>query len=194
MPSRLKGLEKFLLIFNQKVQYHKRGKFSYLEEIPIQKKPNIPSLGDGWFCGLVDADGCFSVSLLSTSTRYRIRFLVTQKGAENLPLLSLWILLFQCGRIERHSKPNVFSYVVSGLENCMKVQFYFQQFPFQTKKANSFRIWCEFFEHFQKKEHLDSSLRPSLLEKAKTLNQKSFILQFFKEFFSEKKKQFKSKK
>lgn len=55
-----------------------------------------------------------SGSFLKGMSTYGIRMLVTQKGRENLPLLSSFLLMFGIGHIEKHSKNNVFTFVVSG--------------------------------------------------------------------------------
>lgn len=72
--------------FNEKVRKNKRGKFVYLNEIPLSSLPCIPSIIDAWFSGFIDAKGCFTVSFLKASSSSRIRMLVAQKGEENLPL------------------------------------------------------------------------------------------------------------
>jgi hypothetical protein len=38
-----------------------------------------PTLQDGWLSGITDGEGCFSCSLLSNSSGYRIRYILTQK-------------------------------------------------------------------------------------------------------------------
>lgn len=172
LASRQKGFEKFRLVFNEKVDRNKWGNQRFLEKISIQKTPNIPTVSDAWFSGFIDAKRCFSVSLLQNSPRYKMRRIITQKGKENLPLLSQFIIMFKCGRIERHSQQNVFSFVISGVKNCKKILFYFQKYPLQTKKANSFQIWCEFLEHFEKGEHINPLSRIFQRQKRKKINPK----------------------
>jgi len=54
----------------------------------------IPSLSNTWILGFTEAEGCFTLSLLNNSNAFRIRFILSQKGAINLPILSQFILLF----------------------------------------------------------------------------------------------------
>ena len=36
----------------------------------------LPTLNDHWLAGFTDAEGCFSLSLLSNSLGYRLRFIL----------------------------------------------------------------------------------------------------------------------
>jgi hypothetical protein len=47
--------------------------------------------------GFVEAEGCFTISLLSNSNAFRTRFILSQKGDLNLPVLSSLIQLFGVG-------------------------------------------------------------------------------------------------
>ncbi|KAF8054281.1 aI5 (mitochondrion) [Scenedesmus sp. PABB004] len=170
LPSRIKGLSKFVTAFNEKVRKNKRGKYVYLNEIPLSSLPCIPSIIDAWFSGFIDAEGCFTLSFLKASSTYRIRMLVAQKGEENLPLLSHFILMFQTGSIEKHSKQHVYRYVVSGLKNCKLLSPYFQKFPLFTKKAKSYIHWCEVMTRIEKGNHLNEKNLFLLIEKAKQIN------------------------
>lgn len=82
--------------------------------------------------------------------------------------------MFGTGSIETHSKPNVFSYVISGSNNCLKTYSYFERFPLRTKKAQSFILWKEINQEIQLKNHLNEKNRVELIEKAKNIN-KSMI-------------------
>lgn len=39
----------------------------------------LPTLDDNWLLGFTDAEGCFTLSFLSNSTAYRLRFIISQK-------------------------------------------------------------------------------------------------------------------
>jgi hypothetical protein len=58
---------------------------------------------------------------------YRIRFIITQKGAENLPILSSFINIFGIGHIEGHSKKDNYSFIITGLKNISFIFSYFDQ-------------------------------------------------------------------
>lgn len=99
-----------------------------------------------------------------------MRFILSQKGDSNIPVLSHLILLFQGGTLEGHSVKSNYSYVLTGLKACFNIYDYFNSFPLKTKKAISFELWKEIHNAISKKEHLDLELRKSLIEKAKKVN------------------------
>ena len=166
IPSRIRGLDKFTKAFNKKVPKNRHGKYFYLKEICRISTLCIPTVHDAWFLGFIDAEGCFTCSFLKGSSTYRIRRIVTQKHFENLPVLSHFIVIFGVGRIEKHSKKDVYSFIVSGLKNCKKLKFYFDTFTLQTKKAKRYTEWCELQDHIENKDHLDPTKIQSLIEKA----------------------------
>lgn len=141
LPSRQKQFLKFLDAFNAKLQKNKSGpKFKHLSFLVPKTTQQVITSKDAWMSGFVDAEGCFTVSFLRESATFQIRFMVTQKGTVNLPLLSTLILVFGVGSIEPHTKSHVYSFVISGSQNCLKVYSYFHKYPLQTKKAKSFEI------------------------------------------------------
>lgn len=174
LPSRQKKFAKFLEVFNQKIQKNPKNLSKNLKVIEPRFSENTPSMKDAWLSGFTDGEGCFSVSFLRGSATYRIRYLVSQKGSENLPLLSSLIRLFGVGSIEAHSKPNVYTFVISGCKNCEKVYEYFDLFPLKTKKAHSLTLWKEIHEQIIAKKHLNPAILNCLIEKAKNIHFKLF--------------------
>lgn len=130
-----------------------------------------PSLQDAWISGFTDAEGCFTVSFLRATHIYRIRFILSQKGIENLPILSNFILNFKTGTIESHSvgRQN-YSFIINGVENCKTILPYFDKFPLKTSKLNSFKIWSDVLNKIQQKQHLNSKNLIDLIDKAKQIN------------------------
>lgn len=167
LPSRKKRLIKFLEHFNRKIPNKKVKSLRLVEYLPTEI---LPSFGDAWFSGFTDAEGCFTVSFLRGSSTYRIRYLVSQKGRENLPVLSHFILMFGTGVIEAHSKKENFNFMISGSKNCVKAYPYFEIFSLKTKKKESFALWKEVNEEIQLKNHLNPNILQQLIEKAKTIN------------------------
>nr|YP_010470466.1 LAGLIDADG endonuclease [Inonotus hispidus]UVF37954.1 LAGLIDADG endonuclease [Inonotus hispidus] len=131
----------------------------------------LPSLNNSWLSGFTDAEGCFTVSFLSKpSNAFRLRYIVSQKGDENLPVLSHLILLFKGGVIEAHSAKSNYSYILSGKDNCYKIYNYFNNFPLKTKKAQSLELWQKIHDKINNKDHLNPLLRQDLIEMAKKVN------------------------
>jgi hypothetical protein len=169
LPTRKKNFKDFLEIFNQKII---KGKIknSKIKPVEIQKSEILPSLNNSWLTGFTDAEGCFTVSFLKNSNAFRLRFIVSQKGDSNIPVLSHLILLFKAGALEAHSIKSNYSYILTGSKSCFNVYDYFNSFPLKTKKAISFELWKEIHNAISNKEHLDLVLRNSLIEKAKKVN------------------------
>jgi hypothetical protein len=167
LPSRKINFKSFLDIFNQKVV---TGKIKGLEQVQYLNSEILPCLTNSWLSGFTDAEGCFTVSFLKNSNEFRLRYIVSQKGDNNLPILSKLILLFQAGAIEAHSIKSNYSYILSGEKNCYKIYDYFYNFPLKTKKFNSFELWKEIHSAITKKEHLNLELRNKLIEVARKVN------------------------
>jgi hypothetical protein len=169
LPSRKKFFKKFIENFNLKIN---SGKLNYHYIEPKDYKL-LPSLNNSWLTGFTDAEGCFTVSFYrsSNSNTFRLRYIVSQKGDMNLPILSHFILLFKAGIIEAHSKSN-YSYIFSGSAGqlCYNMVDYFNNFPLKSKKLNSFLLWKEIALQISNKEHLNVDTRKILIEKAKTIN------------------------
>uniref|UniRef100_UPI002E797125 LAGLIDADG endonuclease n=1 Tax=Pallidohirschioporus biformis TaxID=50381 RepID=UPI002E797125 len=138
--------------------------------VELKSYDNLPSIKDAWLSGFTDAEGCFTVSFLKESNAFRLRYLVSQKGDSNLPILSSLILLFKAGRLEAHSKKSNYSYILSGEKSCYNIYDYFNKFPLKTKKSISLGLWKEIHSAISNKEHLDLELRNILIEKAKKVN------------------------
>jgi len=72
-PTRNARFITFLSFFNERLL--KKG----LIPIPLINNYVSPSLNDGWLSGITDGEGCFTSSILSNSSAYRIRYILTQK-------------------------------------------------------------------------------------------------------------------
>ena len=167
LPTRKKMFKTFLENFNLKVN---NGKIKNIESINYIPSEILPSLTDSWLSGFTDAEGCFTVSFLSNSNAFRLRYIISQKGDENLPILSHFILLFLAGKLEAHSHIYNYSYILSGNKNCYNIYDYFDKFPLKTKKALSLKLWKEIHLSISQKEHLQSETRKNLIELATKVN------------------------
>jgi hypothetical protein len=80
----------------------------------------IPSLNDAWISGITDGEGCFTCSLLSNSSAFRFRYILTQKWEVNkIILLSILNLFYPVqGSIVSHHISNVWELRINGLKNC----------------------------------------------------------------------------
>ena len=137
---------------------------------PITDRKILPSLHNGWIAGLTDSEGCFTASFLCNSNAFRLRFILSQKGDLNLPVLSRFIELFEGGNIEAHSIKGNYSYILSGVKNSYKIYQYFVLHPLRSKKAESYKLWRSLHVEILQKNHLIPDRRALLSEKAKKIN------------------------
>ena len=140
--------------------------------IPYSNNKNLPSIENTWLLGFVEAEGCFTISLLSNSNAFRTRFMLAQKGDINLPVLSTIAIKFQCGVIEGHHLKDNYEYVVSGLYNVMKIYDYFDRFinDFQGIKKISYVRFKELNHEFSIRSHLSPSKKPLLVKMSHEIN------------------------
>lgn len=173
-------LELLMLLFNGNLVFPlKQSSFALFLEafnkrtkgaiIPYNPKLVIPTLKDYWLAGITDAEGCFTCSLLGNSNAYRFRFLLSQLGLINQPIL-VHIRNLLLGVVRPHSQPNNFELTVNGVNNMTKVLEYFDSHELRTKKAKSYLIWKEVRASLIKGEHLSPDSRRLLKIKAKTIN------------------------
>lgn len=162
LPSKKTQFNKFLKVYNQK---------PFSSEIQYISQSNVHiSFHNTWFLGFTEAEGCFTISFLSNSVNFKARFIVSQKGDENLPILSSLICLFNAGYIEGHSKKNNYSYVVSNIKNVMKIYNYFDKYVFYGIKKNSYNLFKKVISEIQNKNHLDLEKRKNLIILSNTIN------------------------
>lgn len=136
----------------------------------VKDREILPSLNNGWISGLTDSEGCFTASFLSNSPAFRLRFILSQKGDLNLPVLSRFIELFQGGALEAHSIKGNYSYILSGANNSYNIYKYFAMHPLKTKKSKSYRLWRSLHVEILQKSHLIPERRAIMSEKAKRIN------------------------
>lgn len=171
-----KGLLLLVSLFNgnlvfprRKAQFKRWLQWGFPEE-KFRSSHILPALDNGWISGFTDAEGCFTVSFLRNSNAFRLRYLVSQKGDENLPVLSHFIVLFSVGALEAHSVKENFSYIITGVKNCEHIFTYFSQFPLRTKKSKSYTLWRSLHGDIKNKFHLLEEGRKLLIKKAKDIN------------------------
>jgi hypothetical protein len=114
-----------------------------------------------WLLGFTEAEGCFTVSFLANSNAFRTRFIISQKGDINLPILSKLIELFQGGKLEGHSKKDNYSYILSGIKNIQKIYSYFDSNInyFLGIKKHSYLKFKELNSRILNKDHLNPGIR-----------------------------------
>lgn len=169
-PTRNARFFTFLSFYNEKLL---KNNFSTILPLDVCV---TPSLNDGWISGITDSEGSFSCSLLSNSSAYRFRYILTQKWEANKFVLEKIMSLFSenlaKGSVVPHSIKNVWELRVNGVKNCKGLFSYFDEYGFKTKKKNSYLKWKLLHSRLEKGDHLNDTTRLELLKLAKEINKK----------------------
>lgn len=113
---------------------------------------------DPWFLtGFTDGDGCFSLSIFKAKDAkqgYKVKQVFQIKilnTPENYKFLESVQDLFN-GHIDNNGRYLI--YVVSNLEDLVKIKDFFLLYPQQTTKRIQFEAWCKALDLVQAKKHL----------------------------------------
>nr|YP_010608703.1 hypothetical protein PNX16_mgp068 [Drechslerella dactyloides]WAN89783.1 hypothetical protein [Drechslerella dactyloides] len=133
-----------------------------------------PSLKDGWISGITDGEGSFTCSLLSNSSAYRFRYILTQKWEANKLVLEHIINIFSeylvQGSVVPHSINDIWEIRINGVKNCKGLFTYFDEYSLIIKKKDSYLKWKLLHSRLVKKDHLNDNSRLELIELAKQIN------------------------
>lgn len=166
-PTRSARFLAFLTSFNEKLL-----KKNILAPINPIMENVIPSLVDCWLLGLVDGEGCFSLTFLSNSNGFRLTFLITQKWEANKSALEQILSLFACHGFVycRNKKQDIWDLRVNGLKNCSALFIYFDKYSLKSKKKDSYLRWKLIYSRLVKGDHLKNNTRQELIDLAKQIN------------------------
>lgn len=154
----------FLAAFNYKALRLKMNPIQPISETVL------PTLLDSWLSGFTDAEGCFTLSLLSNSTGYRLRFILSQKWEVNKPILSHIRSLFGVGSVFQHSVADNWEYIVNGVKNNSAIIPYFDTHGLHSKKNEVYILWKKLRTQLMNGDHLKPSSRIEMKEVAKHMN------------------------
>lgn len=165
LPSVQQKLDKFIKGFNI---WCNKGRIR-LDTVILKKNLNIPSLNNSWIAGFTDAEGCFTCSI-SVKGDYSFNFNIAQKWEDNKYILNYICLLFNAGKVSKHSVENVYEYRIGGVKNCQNIFPYFDKYTLFTKKSSSYILWKEIHKDLINKDHLNEEKLLKLIEKARMIN------------------------
>lgn len=174
------------LIFNGNMVFLTRNQrfltfLSIYNDIALRMKLNIiepilntilPTLQDNWLAGFTDAEGCFTLSLLSNSNGYRLRFILNQKWEANKIVLQHIAFLFGVGAIRKHSVPNNWELIINGVKNTFAIIPYFDSHVLYSKKKESYNLWKQLRLQLINGDHLNKDSRLEMVKQAKLINKK----------------------
>lgn len=147
LKHRINQLNNLIKILNDKYNYN----------LILLSQPKDISLSDAWLSGLIDAEGCFNVSV-SNNKRYnlgyviKLRFLLDQNDELSLNKVKY---LFKTGKVTlRNNTINNYRYTMTGFSNFNKLCIYLKNYPLKTNKLISFIKWYHIYNMILNKEHL----------------------------------------
>jgi hypothetical protein len=141
-----------------------------IEIISPKTETVLPTVYDSWLSGFTDAFGCFTLSLLSNSMGYRLRFILSQKWAVNKPILDHIFSLFGVGFVSPHSISENWEYIINGVKNNNAILPYFDTHTLKTNKKNVYLLWKQLRLRLINGDHLKPSSRIEMKELAKRIN------------------------
>lgn len=141
----------------------------------------IPTLDDGWLSGITpqyiyilyiivgalrpDGEGSFTCSLLSNSSAFRFRFILTQKWEANKYIFEHLVNILNKysveGSVVAHHADNVWELRVNGLKNCKGLFVYFDNYNLMSKKKYSYLKWKSLYNRLVDKDHLNNDTSSS---------------------------------
>lgn len=177
LPVRLIKFGEFLAILNLKLIKKNQSIITFINEC------KWPSINSAWLSGFTDAEGCFTVSILSkdeSDKRFRVRYILSQKYEINKLILnrineelSSYVSTPNkklLGNVVPHSEVNTYELKINGLKNCLIISNYFDKYPLLSKKKNSYIVFKDILKRINNFEHLNVDKRKILKELAKTVN------------------------
>lgn len=165
LPRRKQKFEEFVKGFNTWVT---KGRIR-LNTIEIKYTSILPSLDNSWLSGFTDGEGCFTCSI-NKDKGFSFNFNISQKWEQNVKILEHFCLLFNGGKVSKHTSSNAYEYRITGLVNCKNIFTYFDNYNLITKKSVSYLAWKEVHADLLNKDHLDPIKRIELKEKASLIN------------------------
>jgi len=169
LPTVQQKLDKFIKGFNI---WCNKGRIR-LDPIIFNNNLNLPSLNNSWLAGFTDAEGCFTCSI-SEKADFSFNFNIAQ-WEDNKYILDHLCLLFNAGKVTKHSVENVYEYRIGGVKNCQNIFPYFDEYTLFTKKSSSYVKWKEVHKGLINKDHLNKEKLLELIEKARMINKNNNV-------------------
>ena len=140
------------------------------------RPPDMPRLDPWYVTGLVDGEGCFSVSFncrssLSTGIEVRPSFSLSQK-VSSLAVLKALRRFFGCGGIRYSRRDNTYKYEVRSVADLVrKVIPHFRKYPLRTAKREDFEKFAHICRSVYAQQHRDPACLREIIDVAYAMNQ-----------------------
>lgn len=123
--------------------------------IKVINSCKLPSLDNAWLSGFIDAEGCFS----QYKKKNIVIFCIAQKYIANKYILEHILNLFQnllsiyVGKVNKHSKDNVFELKISNKFICYSIKLYFDKYPLKSIKLLLYNKWINIVSNLLNKDN-----------------------------------------
>lgn len=166
MVFKKKDINVLISIFNGNLFLNKRKvqleKWLNITNTSISNNKFVPSLKDGWISGLIDAEGCFNITLfkrkaMSLGYQVKLRFMIDQSESLNdmIVLKEILNLILTHRKLKKDAIGSMHRIETSSFNRLPLIINYMNLFNLKTKKKESFDKWLEAYNMTLNKEHLE---------------------------------------
>jgi len=178
-----KDIAVLISIFNGNIFLNKRkiqlNKWLEITNTSQIDNKYVPSLQDGWISGLIDAEGCFNITLfkrkaMALGYQVKLRFMIDQSYSLNemIYLKQVLNLILTHRKLKKGAIGNMHRIETSSFNKLPLIINYINTFNLKTKKRESFDKWLEAYNMTLNKEHLNQQG----LDKIRTLSKRVNII------------------
>jgi len=121
----------------------------------------LPSLANAWLSGIIDAEGCFNVTLfkreaMALGYQVKLRFMIDQKDSLDTLLIikNLWNMLLTNRKLKNRDTSSMHRVEINSFIKIPPVVEYLNKFRLKTKKEESFNKWVTVYGLVKNKAHL----------------------------------------
>lgn len=166
MVFKQKDIIVLISIFNGNLFLNKRkkqlNKWLDLTNTPVIDNKFLPSLKDGWISGLIDAEGCFNITLfkrkaMTLGYKVKLRFMIDKSESLNdmIVLKEILNLILTHRKLKKGGIGNMHRIETSSFNKLPLIINYINLFNLKTQKKESFDKWLEAYNMTLNKEHLN---------------------------------------
>jgi len=136
-----------------------------------------PLLSNGWLSGLIDAEGCFNVTLLKRKAmtlgyQVKLRFMIDQKDSLDTLLFikNQWNMILSHRKLKNNDTSSMLRVETHSFVKVPPIIEYLNRFRLKTKKQESFDKWVTVYELVNRKAHLTEEGLKEIRKISKEIN------------------------
>jgi hypothetical protein len=137
----------------------------------------LPSLANAWLSGLIDAEGCFNVTLfkreaMALGYQVKLRFMIDQKDSLDTLLIikDIWNMLLTNRKLKNIDISSMYRVEINSFIKIPPIMEYLNKFMLKTKKEESFNKWVTVYGLVKNKAHLTEEGLKEIRKISKEIN------------------------